>query len=67
VTFPIGTDRKRMWAIKPFIIYHEDFDVPGKIVQRNEDKPMPEYFEKKYLKYKNKYLSMKNKILKYKF
>jgi hypothetical protein len=53
-----------MWASKPFKIYYEDFDVPVKIIERDESKPTGEFFEKKYLKYKNKYLSLKNKIYK---
>ena len=47
---------------KHFMICHEDFDIPGKPIETLENKPIEEYYEKKYLKYKTKYLSIKNKI-----
>jgi hypothetical protein len=62
VTFTNTPDLYRMYPFEPLTISYEDFDEADKPIERLFNKSIPEYFEKKYLKYKNKYLSLKNKI-----
>jgi len=64
VTFTNTPDLYRMYPYEPLTISYEDFEEAGKPIERLLNKSIPEYFEKKYLKYKNKYLSLRNKIYK---
>ena len=59
VTFTSTPELYRMYPIKPIMINHEDFDEAGKPIEHLFNKPIPDYFEKKYLKYKMKYLQLK--------